>query len=424
MAESGIEKERVILAGVDLGDDMDFDQSMKELSGLADACYMETVGVLTQKMDRPDKTFCLGRGKAEELKEFAERIEADMILFDHTLTPSQLRNLQQIIGKPIMDRTALILEIFASRARTREARLQVETARLQYLLPRLVGMHAALSRQGGGSGLANKGAGEKKLELDRRRIEDRLARLRRELDDVAQERDTQRKRRQASSLPLVALAGYTNAGKSTLMNCLLEQFGQEESRPVLAEDKLFATLETTVRKIELPDNCRFLLSDTVGFIHKLPTGLVKAFRSTLEEIRQADLILHVIDYADENYRNQTEVTRQTLAELGCSHIPVIYVMNKADLCMEDFPKVRGDNRIYMAAGKGIGLRELTRLIVDQLFGSYRRTDFLIPYEQGQIMSYLLEHTLSCQTQYTEQGVRISALCSKADYDRYQKYRIE
>lgn len=423
MAEAGVERERVILAGADPGDDREFEYSIKELRGLADACEMETVGVLTQKMDKPDKALCIGRGKAEELREFAEHMEADMIIFDNALTPSQLRNLQQIIGKPVMDRTALILEIFSARAGTREARLQVESARLQFLLPRLVGMHAALSRQGGGSGLANKGAGEKKLELDRRRIEDRLAKLRRELDGVSQERRTQRKKRQASSLPLVALAGYTNAGKSTLMNGLLEHYGQEEGRGVLAEDKLFATLDTTVRKISLPDNRHFLLSDTVGFIHKLPTGLVRAFRSTLEEIRHADLILHVVDYADENYRNQMEVTRKTLSELECSQIPVIYVMNKADLCMDDYPRVQGDDRIYMAAGQGAGLAMLAELISGKLFGSYRQTTFLIPYEQGQIMSYLMEHTLSCKTEYMEQGIRVTALCSREDCDRYEKYRV-
>lgn len=317
-------KEQALLVGINnMEDEDDFDRSMEELERLAQACNMETVGILTQKLETVNNALYLGSGKVQELKEFAENIDADIIVFDNSLTPTQLRNLQQILKKPILDRTSLILDIFSERARTREAKLQVETAKLQYLLPRLVGMHEALSRQGGGSGLANKGAGEKKLELDRRKIEHRLAELRRELEEVAEERETQRKKRLASSLPLVALVGYTNAGKSTLLNRMIDKYAGDESKKVLEKDMLFATLETTVRKIELPDRRKFLLSDTVGFIHKLPPSLIKAFRSTLEEIKNADLLLHVIDYADKNYKKQIAVTEKTLEELGCASIPVI-----------------------------------------------------------------------------------------------------
>ena len=418
---SGQEKERAILAGVDLEDGDDFEYSMEELKNLAESCNMKVVGIITQKMDMVNKALYMGTGKVEELKEFAEMQDADVIVFDNALTPSQLRNLQQILKKPILDRTSLILDIFSTRARTREAKLQVETAKLQYLLPRLVGMHEALSRQGGGSGLANKGAGEKKLELDRRKIEHRLAELRKELEVVAKERETQRKKRVVSHLPLVALVGYTNAGKSTLMNRLLDRYMQDGEKKVLEQDMLFATLETTVRRIDVPDQASFLLSDTVGFIHKLPTLLVKAFRSTLEEVKNADLLLHVVDYSDENYKRQIEVTEQTLKEIDCADIPVIYVFNKAERCMDELPRVFGDNRIYMAAGKGIGIAELAELISDRLHEHYRQETFLIPYDKGQILSYLMEHAQVKSTEYTENGIRMEVSCSREDASRYSQY---
>ena len=415
-------KEQALLVGINnMEDEDDFDRSMEELERLARACNMETVGILTQKLETVNNALYLGSGKVQELKEFAENIDADIIVFDNSLTPTQLRNLQQILKKPILDRTSLILDIFSERARTREAKLQVETAKLQYLLPRLVGMHEALSRQGGGSGLANKGAGEKKLELDRRKIEHRLAELRRELEEVAEERETQRKKRLASSLPLVALVGYTNAGKSTLLNRMIDKYAGDESKKVLEKDMLFATLETTVRKIELPDRRKFLLSDTVGFIHKLPPSLIKAFRSTLEEIKNADLLLHVIDYADKNYKKQIAVTEKTLEELGCASIPVIYVYNKSDLCMDYYPKVQGGSRIYMAAGSGEGMNELLALISQKLFRDYKEAEFLIPYDKGQIMSYLMENALLKDMEYTEKGIYLKAACSKEDHARYEEY---
>ena len=415
-------KEQALLVGINnMEDEDDFDRSMEELERLAQACNMETVGILTQKLETVNNALYLGSGKVQELKEFAENIDADIIVFDNSLTPTQLRNLQQILKKPILDRTSLILDIFSERARTREAKLQVETAKLQYLLPRLVGMHEALSRQGGGSGLANKGAGEKKLELDRRKIEHRLAELRRELEEVAEERETQRKKRLASSLPLVALVGYTNAGKSTLLNRMIDKYAGDESKKVLEKDMLFATLETTVRKIELPDRRKFLLSDTVGFIHKLPPYLIKAFRSTLEEIKNADLLLHVIDYADKNYKKQIAVTEKTLEELGCASIPVIYVYNKSDLCMDYYPKVQGGSRIYMAAGSGEGMNELLALISQKLFRDYKEAEFLIPYDKGQIMSYLMENALLKDMEYTEKGIYLKAACSKEDHARYEEY---
>ena len=360
-------REQALLLGVKLRDGEDFERSMEELWNLAEACGMQVTGQITQNMERPHSALYMGKGKLSEVKEFLEQHPVDVVIFDRQLSPSQLRNLEQLLDCAILDRTSLILEIFAVRARTREARLQVESARLQYILPRLTGMHKALSRQGGGSGLSNKGAGEKKLELDRRRIEKRMAELRRELEQVSKEREIQRNRRQGSGIPRVALVGYTNAGKSTLMNSMLDKYSRDPSKRVMEKNMLFATLDTTVRRIHTGPQKEFLLSDTVGFIHQLPTGLIKAFRSTLEEAREADLLLHVLDYSDEACRQQRKVTEETLKELGAGDIPVIYVYNKADLKIQEdgskmtLPRIQ-ENRIYLSAKTGEGIQELVDMI--------------------------------------------------------------
>ncbi len=355
-------KERALLLGVNLNDGEDFERSMEELRNLAESCGMEAAGQIVQRLPKLHTAFYMGKGKLLEVRQYAEKEAVDVLIFDRSLSPSQMKNLQKLLDCPILDRTTLILEIFAARARTREAKLQVEAARLQYMLPRLTGMYQALGRQGGGSGLANKGAGEKKLELDRRRIEKRVAELQRELENISGERRTQRKRRQECRIPRVALVGYTNAGKSTIMNRMLDQYTRDASKRVLEKDMLFATLDTTVRRIRTGPGEEFLLSDTVGFIHQLPVGLIKAFRSTLEEAAEADLLLHVLDYSDEAYRRQREVTEETLKDLGAGDIPVIYIYNKADRCMKErLPVIRG-SQIYMSAKTGAGIPELAEMI--------------------------------------------------------------
>ena len=424
MREEENNKQRVLLVGVDTGEEEDFDRSMEELGSLAEACDMQVAGIITQRMEAVHKALYIGTGKVKEVKEFAQNVEADIVCFDNALSPSQIRNLGEELELPILDRTNLILDIFAARAQTREAKLQVETARLQYLLPRLVGMRDSLSRQGGASGsMSNKGAGEKKLELDRRKIEHRIAELRKELDDVARERTTQRKKRAGSRTPQVALVGYTNAGKSTIMNQMVDRYGDNPDKKVLEKDMLFATLETAVRMIETGDNKPFFLADTVGFIHKLPHGLVKAFQSTLEEVKHADLLVQVVDFSDSHYKQQMEVTAQTLKELEAGDIPMIYVYNKSDLAgVEQLPRVR-EQQIYMSAANGIGIEELAKMIQDKVYAGHVTAEFLIPYQKGNIASFLCSNAKVLTQEYREEGIYMRVECYRQDVERFREYGV-
>lgn len=435
--------EKALLVGINLNNGEDYRLSLEELESLANACEMEAVGVVEQNLPEIHKAFYIGTGKVEEVREEAEAQNVDVVVFDNSLSPMQIRNLQEKIGKPILDRSTLILDIFARRARSGEAKLQVEVARLQYMLPRLVGLHAALSRQGGGSGsMSNKGAGEKKLELDRRVLEHRLAEYRRELKELSAQRLTQRKQRAASGMPRVALVGYTNAGKSTLLNAMIDLYGIDEinaeEKKVMEKDMLFATLDTTVRKIAPEGHHAFLLSDTVGFIHKLPHHLVEAFHSTLEEAKEADILLQVVDYSDSHYKEQIAVTERTLKELGADGIPMIYLYNKADkVSADDIPgspapdskdvrstlPVVTPNSIYLSAKEKIGMEELICLIEQKLAGGYQECTFLIPYTDGRAVSYLNKNAVVSAMEYQEDGVLMKVNCKIQDSRYYEKYRV-
>jgi GTPase len=417
-------QEKGVLVGVNLRNDEHFDYSMEELANLAGALDVEVTGYVTQNLERVNPSHYVGTGKIEEIKAFVEEKDANIIIFNDELSPSQIRNLERDLECKVIDRTMLILDIFSRRAKTREAQMQVELAQLQYMLPRLVGLHASLSRQGGGTGggFKNRGAGETKLELDRRKIEDQIAKLRRELEQVKEQRETQRKQRRKNAVPVVSLVGYTNAGKSTIMNELLAKVGQEDSKRVFEKDMLFATLETSVRNIELPDNKTFLLTDTVGFVSKLPHHLVKAFRSTLEEARDADLLLHVVDVSNEEHGFMIDVTNETLKDVGVADIPTVYVYNKSDLAGVKYPLVSGDN-IWIAAKEGEGLDELVQIIKQYIFSDYVTCKMLIPYDKGGIVSYLNEAATIFSTSYEEEGTLIELELKEADFQRYEEYVV-
>lgn len=418
-------QERGVLVGVNLKSDKHFDYSMEELANLADALSVEVVGYITQNLERINPSHYVGTGKTEEIKALAEETDANLVIFNDELSPSQIRNLERDLEMKVIDRTMLILDIFGRRAKTNEAQLQVELAQLQYMLPRLVGLHASLSRQGGGTGggFKNRGAGETKLELDRRKIEDQIAKIRKDLEHVKDQRETQRKQRRKNEVPVVSIVGYTNAGKSTIMNQLLMKTGQLDSKQVFEKDMLFATLDTSVRNIELEDNKSFLLTDTVGFVSKLPHHLVKAFRSTLEEARDADLLLHVVDVSNDEYKFMMDVTNNTLKAVGVEDIPTLFVYNKSDLAEVQYPLVSGDN-IWIAAKQGVGLDELVQIIRSHVFLDYVKCQMLIPYDQGAIVSYLNEAATIQTMEYEELGTLLTLELKLADYNKYEQYVVK
>lgn len=417
-------KERAILVGVNIRNDRHFDYSIEELGNLAEALDVEVVGVITQNLERVTPSHYVGTGKILEIRELYDALDANVIIFDDELSPAQLRNLEHDIDAKVIDRTTLVLDIFARRAKTREAQLQVEIAQLQYLMPRLVGMNASLSRQGGGTGggFQNKGSGETKLELDRRKIEKQISKIRRELDEIQAQRSTQRKKRQKNAIPVVSLVGYTNAGKSTIMNQLLARTNPDEEKQVFEKDMLFATLDTSVRQIELEDNKRFLLTDTVGFVSKLPHHLVKAFRSTLEEAREADLLLHVVDTSNAENAYMVEITNNTLSDVGVGDVPTIFVYNKADRANIAYPYVN-QNQIYLSAKDGQGLDELLEMIKKEIFSDYEIHTVCIPYDRGDLVSYLNEHANILSTDYDEAGTVLKVYLKVAYVNRMRPFFI-
>ena len=413
-------KQKAILIGVHLNNQPDFACSMEELFNLAEACEIEVVGEQSQNLNAVNPTHYIGKGKIGEVAALLKEQSAELVICNDELSPSQIRNLESLLDCKVIDRTVLILDIFAQRAKTKEAQLQVEIATLQYMMPRLIGLGVSLSRQGGSAGFKNRGGGEQKLELDRRQIEDRISSLNKELETLVTQRQNQRKERKKNEIPVIALVGYTNTGKSTILNAMLDLYNPSDEKQVLEKDMLFATLETSVRSIKLPDNKSFLLTDTVGFISKLPHHLIKAFRSTLEEVAEADVLIHVVDYSNPHYEQQIEVTQETLRELGAANIPVIYAYNKIDLADGEIPEVTGDC-VYISAKKKVGIERLVTAIRQHAFAQYKHCEMLIPYDKGNIVSYLNDHATVKSANYQGDGILLSLECREADFERYQQY---
>ncbi|WP_407365987.1 GTPase HflX [Limosilactobacillus oris] len=416
--------ERVIITGLDTGQD-NYNYSMTELAELAQANHMEVVQRVDQVIDRPNPATYFGKGKVAEIAELAAANDVATIITNDELSPSQLRNLEDETGKRILDRTALILEIFATRAQTKEAKLQVQIAELQYRLPRLqTSASQRLDQQtGGGSGFTNRGTGETKLEMDRRTIQHQITHLRHELAAIDKSEETKRKQRAKSNIPTAALVGYTNAGKSTIMNRLVRRYGTVEDKTVFEKDMLFATLDTSVRRLTLPGKKDFLLSDTVGFVSKLPTNLVESFKSTLAEAANADLLIQVIDYSDPNYEEMMQTTKETLKQIGIDNIPMVNVFNKADKTEIEFPVLEGDDQVVISAKQEESLDLLVDVIRKHLFKDYVEAKLLLPFSAGQQVSYLNEHTNILDTEYRNDGTLLTVEMSPQDAQRFAQYQV-
>ena len=408
-------QERAVLVGLNADcfkqDQTATDETLEELEALLETAGGFCTGKILQNRHTPDSHSFIGEGKALEVKMLVEATESTMVVFDNELSPANIRALEDMIGVPVLDRSALILDIFAQRAKTKEGRLQVELAQYQYLLPRLSGMGKNLSRQGGGIG--TRGPGETKLESDRRHIRERINRLESELAQVRQVRGVQRERRMKNSVPVVAIVGYTNAGKSTLLNHLT-------GAGIPANNRLFDTLDTTSRQLTVSDNLDVILSDTVGFIAKLPHHLVDAFRATLEELEFADLLLHVIDAADPNRQEHIAVVEKLISKLAKPGTPVLYCYNKADLVLpEDIPV--GEDVVAISAAKGLGMEKLLSSIEKALQGSRYHVVVTLPYSMGGMVDTLHNNAQILSVDYTAEGIQIETVLDDILYGRLKDY---
>ena len=419
MENTEIKRDRAVLAGLSAAS-MDESErsteiSMEELAALVDTAGGDTVAIIMQSRPTPDPRSFIGDGKVREMKELIAMNDCDLAVFDNELTPSQMRVLSEELGVKVLDRSGLILDIFAQRAQTREGQLQVELAQYKYLLPRLTGMWTHLVRQtasGGSSPIGTRGPGETQLETDRRHIRRKIQKLEEELSAVRKVRSTQRRRREKNDMPVVALVGYTNAGKSTLLNCLT-------GSDIPANDRLFDTLDTTTRRLRLDETQEVLLSDTVGFIRKLPTHLIEAFKATLEELSYADVLLHVIDISNPEWEAQARVVDGLISQLGASETPCLRVFNKCDAYIGILP--HGDDIVCISARSGEGADALVSKLLEMLDRGKKQVRLEIPYSDAGIVDLLKRETAVLSMEYTDTGITAEAIVTPDVLGRVKKY---
>ena len=419
MNETAVRKERAVLAGLSALSmevrERSSDVSMEELASLVETAGGEPVAVIMQNLPSPNTHSFIGEGKVREMKDLIEANDCDLAVFDNELTPSQMRVLGEELGVKVLDRSGLILDIFAQRAQTREGQLQVELAQYKYLLPRLTGMWTHLVRQtasGGSSPIGTRGPGETQLETDRRHIRRKIQKLEEELAEVRKNRETQRRRREKNAMPVVALVGYTNAGKSSLLNCLTDS-------DIPANDRLFDTLDTTTRRFRIDETQEILISDTVGFIRKLPTHLIEAFKATLEELSFADVLLHVIDLSNPEWEEQVRVVESLIRQLGAEQTPCIKVFNKCDLYMGILP--HGEDVVCISAKTGEGTADLVEKLATLLDRGKRHVHLSIPYSNAGITDLLNREAILENLEYTDASIEVDAVVTPDIFGRIKQF---
>ena len=426
MIDNTPRKTKAFIAGANLNDP-NFDYYMSELANLTEAANMEVVGQARQNEEHIIAGTYFGLGKINEIKDMAHGLKAKVLILNDELTPVQIRNLEKLTKLRVIDRTELILEIFSKRARTKQAKLQVQLARLQYELPRLHPSENTLDQQRGnggstGGGFANRGAGESKLELNRHTIGKQISIIKRELQAIEKQEQIKAKRRNQNHIPKVALVGYTNAGKSTTMNGLLKEFSKHSDKQVFVKNMLFATLDTNVRRIDLENNFSFILSDTVGFISKLPHNLIESFKATLQEVKDADLLINVVDASDPNMIQMIRTTQNVLNEIGVKNTPMITAYNKADKSQRNYPQIEGSGILYSAVDTK-SIETLADLITKRIFSNYKKINLLLPLSAGKILSYLHENAQVLKESYQNDGVHIAVRLSPREQAQFAGYIV-